>query len=185
MNARLSETLRLAIESVEAAGGKYAIVGGIAVSAWARPRATRDVDLYTDLDASGRKTLKRELESRGFQVPAMEEELREFGVFRSKSSGGVFLDVFDSAGSLGAAVLAERREARLGKDRLWFVRATELAALKAFSDRPRDFDDLVSLLASGSVDGEKLDDWARMLDESLGSNEVSERVARAVNQAQR
>jgi hypothetical protein len=179
MIPRLRETLRLAIASVEAAGGRYAIVGGLAVGAWAAPRATRDVDLYTDLDESGRRALRRELESRGFHVPAMEEELARFGVFRAKSNTGVFLDVFDSAGPLGEAVLRERREAKIGGDTLWFVRATELAALKAFSDRARDFDDLVSLLKAGSVDDAALDTWARALDASLGTDEVTARVARA------
>jgi hypothetical protein len=177
--AKLQRTLLDAITSIECAGGRYAIVGGLAVGAWASPRATRDVDLYTDLDANGRGRLAKELESREFHVPAMEEELARFGVFRVRSKDGVFVDLFDSAGPLGEAILANRKQATVGGQSLWFVAATELAALKAFSDRARDFDDLVALLAGDAVDEAALDEWAQQLDSSIGSDEVSIRVASA------
>jgi hypothetical protein len=176
MTPKLRRTLFDAIDAVEAAGGRYAIVGGLAVGTWAVPRATRDVDLYTDLDRDGRSRLAGELQSRGFHVPAMEEELQQFGVFRSRSNDGVFVDVFDSAGPLGEAILANRRQANLAGRAVWFVSATELAALKAFSDRPRDFDDLSALVSSRDVDQEALDAWARELDESVGTDEISARV---------
>ena len=102
MIAKLQRTLAEGIAAVEAVGGKYAIVGGLAVGAWATPRATRDVDLYIDLDADGRRALQSELEARGFTVPAMEAEIERFGVFRARSPEGVFLDVFDATGPLGA-----------------------------------------------------------------------------------
>lgn len=179
MTPKLREALVDAVEAIEAAGGRYAIVGGLAVGAWAVPRATRDVDLYVDLDREGRTRLAAELEKRGFDVPAMEHELTQFGVFRSRSNHGVFVDIFDSAGPLGEAIIENRREATLAGRSLWFVSATELAALKAFSDRARDFDDLSALLRSSTVNQDAVDRWARQLDESIGTNEVSERVVAA------
>lgn len=179
MTPKLRRALFEAIDAIESAGGRYAIVGGLAVGAWAMPRATRDVDLYTDLGSARRERLQRELEARGFHVPAMEEEIASFGVFRSRSKEGVFVDIFDSSGPLGDAILANRREASLGGRAVWFVAATELAALKAFSDRARDFDDLAALLRSANVDSAALDAWARQLDESVGTDEVSARISAA------
>jgi hypothetical protein len=59
--------------------------------------------------------------------------------------------------------------------------------LKAFSDRPRDLEDLVALIAlpDGSIDLAYLDRWAKLLDASIGTNEVSERVELARREVER
>src|SRR5262245_13522969 len=137
MTPKLKRALDDGVEAVEGLGLRYAVVGGLAVGAWAIPRATRDVDIYAELPQSMRPALARELTARGFQIPAMEEELERFGVFRSRSRDGVFLDIFDSTGPLGAAILDRRRQAPLAGRILWVVAPEDLALLKAFSDRPR------------------------------------------------
>jgi hypothetical protein len=114
----------------------------------------------------------------------MDEELEEFGVFRSRSPQGVFVDIFSAAGPLGEAILDRRRRIELGGRSLWFIAPEDLAVLKAFSERPRDFEDLVSL---SSVVGVELDiayirRWAKRLDESIGGDDVSERIERALAQ---
>ena len=94
----------------------------------------------------------------------------------------MFLDIFDSVGPLGEAILDRRREITVDGHQLWLISPDDLAVLKAFSDRERDFEDLVMLLR---VRGESLDldyvrDWAAKLDESIGSDEVTRRFERAV-----
>lgn len=159
---------------------RHALVGGLAVSAWALPRATRDADLWVEL-GTRRHDLETALRSEGFDVPAMEAELTRFGVFRSKDGPtGVFVDIFDAVGPLGDAILAHRVEGRLADVRVWLARADELAVLKVFSDRERDFDDLVSLLQHADVSTDYLREWAKKLDASVGSDEVSERLAAAL-----
>lgn len=49
------------LEALEAVGVRYAMVGGLAVSAWATPRATGDADLYAELPEQARDALEREL----------------------------------------------------------------------------------------------------------------------------
>jgi hypothetical protein len=112
----------------------------------------------------------------------MDQELERFGVFRSRSSEGVFLDIFDSAGPLGEAIISRRRQALLGGQVLWIVSPEDLSLLKAFSERPRDFDDLVVLLQRGQgiIDIPYVERWAKRLDDSIGSDEVTERVQRAL-----
>ncbi|MBI4701876.1 MAG: hypothetical protein HY744_12110 [Deltaproteobacteria bacterium] len=182
MTPKLERALGDGVEAIESLGLKYAVVGGLALGAWAAPRATRDVDLYVELPPASRPALAQALRERAFHVPAMEDELQRFGVFRSRSRDGVFLDVFDSVGPLGEAIIARRRQAPLAGRVLWIVAPEDLALLKAFSDRPRDFDDLVALLsrAGSGIDLSYLERWARELDRSIGSNEVSERVHRAL-----
>ena len=48
MIAEVERALLDGIAALEALDVRYAIVGGLAVSVWAMPRATRDVDLYAD-----------------------------------------------------------------------------------------------------------------------------------------
>lgn len=176
---QVEDALLRGIEALETVGVRYAIVGGLAVSAWAMPRATRDVDLYSELPDATRDELREELEKRGFDVPAMEEELQRFGVFRSRSRSGVFLDIFDAVGPLGDAILDRRKRVTVGERDIWLATAEDLAVLKAYSDRARDFYDLIALLALDNIDQGYVTSWAVRLDESIGGNDVSERIARA------
>jgi Nucleotidyl transferase of unknown function (DUF2204) len=170
------------IESLEAVDVRYAMVGGLAVSAWATPRATGDADLYAELAEPVRGALEQQLVARGFHVPAMREELERFGVFRSRSPAGIFLDIFDSAGPLGKAILDRRREVDIEGRKVWTIAPEELVILKLFSERGRDFDDVVTLLRDlgSSLDMAYVKGWAAKLDESIGGDDVSERVRRAI-----
>ena len=64
----------------------------------------------------------------------------------------------------------------------WVIAPEDLAVLKAFSDRPRDFLDLVTLVngSNTNVDLRYVEEWARTLDASIGTDEVSERVRKAM-----
>jgi predicted nucleotidyltransferase len=182
MTPRVERALFEGIAALDELGLRYAVVGGLAIGVWAVPRATRDVDLYAELPLALRPGLEAALVSRGFDVPAMAEELSRYGVFRSKlRKERVFLDIFDGTGPLGEAILQRRKQLSIGGRVIWFVSAEDLAVLKAFSDRQRDLEDLVALLAlpEGTLDLGYVDRWARLLDESIGGNEVSERLATA------
>ena len=82
MTPEIERTVHDATEALESLGLRYAIIGGLAVSAWAEPRATRNVDLYCELPPARLDELQRKLESRGFHVPALREDLGRFGAFR-------------------------------------------------------------------------------------------------------
>ena len=82
----LQPPLDAVVEALDDLGLRYAVVGGLAVSAWGAPRATKDVDLYAELASDVRPALRRELVARDFDVPAMEEELQRFGVFHDRGA---------------------------------------------------------------------------------------------------
>jgi hypothetical protein len=184
MTPGVGKALFAAVDALDGLALRYAVVGGLAVGAWGVNRSTKDADLYAELPETARAALQRALENSGFHVPAMEGELERFGVFRSRSRGRVFVDIFSAVGPLGEAILDRRKRVEVAGRSLWFVAPEELAVLKAYSERPRDFEDLVNLSA---VVGAKLDvpyirQWARQLDESIGGSDVSERVERALAQ---
>jgi predicted nucleotidyltransferase len=187
MRSALERALTDVVEVLDGEGIPYAIVGGLAVGAWGASRSTRDVDLYAALTAERRPGLLRILVGKGFVVPAMEEELRSFGVFRSRSPDGVFVDIFDAVGPLGDDLLAHRKAIEVFGQRLWVTAPEELFLLKAFSDRERDLEDLVSLasLPHLPINLEYVRGWAERLDRSIGGNEVSERVRIALSRVKR
>ena len=146
-------------------------------------RVRRETWICTpNLDHAQRPQVQKELEAHGFEVPAMAEELEQFGVFRSRSrNDGIFLDIFSAVGPLGQAILDRRRRITLEGRDVWLISPEDLILLKAFSDRERDFEDLVTLYRhSGSkLDKPYIEKWASSLDESIGSDEVTERIKRA------
>jgi len=157
----VSATLSRALQAVDRCEMRYALVGGLAVSAWTLPRATRDADLWVELGAN-QSALKSALTVAGFNVPAMSAELTKFGVFRSKDERtGVFVNIFDAVGPLGEALLEHRIAGKLGNLDVWLARADELAILKVYSNRTRDFDDLVALIKHADVSADYLRKWAR------------------------
>jgi hypothetical protein len=182
----LRQALDAATEVFEGLGLRYALVGGLAVSVWSAARATKDVDLYADLPAERREDVRQEMVHRGFDVPAMDEELGRFGVFRSLfRPTDVFVDIFDAENPIGEAILSRRREVKAEGKVRWTAAPEELVILKAFSDRPRDFEDLMKLVAVGKpkLDMGYIERWARDLDRSIGGDEVSERLRRAREEA--
>lgn len=185
MTGGLAGALTAAVDALDEVGLRYAIVGGLAAGAWGVNRSTRDADFYAELPSDRRADLRRALDTRAFHVPAMEQELLTFGVFRSRSSDGIFVDIFDAVGPLGDALLAQRRPLQIFDRTVWVIAPDDLFVLKAFSERPRDYEDLVSLarLPRIRLDVAYIERWAKTLDESSGGNEVSERVRRALREA--
>jgi predicted nucleotidyltransferase len=186
VNFRLERPLLAALDALSRCKLDYAIIGGLAVGIWARPRATDDIDLWAQLPDGSRKSLQRALEARDFEVPDMEGELRHFGVFRSKHlTDDVFLDIFDAGNPLGMAILAHRKRVRVYGKSLWFVRAEELAVLKAIADRPKDFEDLVAVLRGSKPNAAEISRWTTEVDRGIGSTEVTERFEKAKAEARR
>ena len=184
----LQPALDAATDALEGLDLRYALVGGLAVGAWGAPRATKDIDLYAELATAVRPRLQRELLKRDFDVPAMQEELERFGVFRSLfRPTNVFVDIFDAENPLGEAILNRRREVHVQGRIRWTAAAEDIAVLKAFSDRARDHEDLMKLIAVGGrkLDMPYIENWARELDRSMGGDEVTERLKQAQHEAAR
>ena len=130
----LRPPLDIATEVLDRLSIRYALVGGLAVGVWGASRATDDIDLFAEIVPSVRPLLRRELVQREFDVPAMEEELQQFGVFRSLfRPTDVYLDIFDAQNPLGEAILARRRNVPVQGRARWTAAAEDLAVLKAFS----------------------------------------------------
>jgi hypothetical protein len=145
-------------KNLSEAGRKWALVGGLAVSARAEPRTTRDVDLVLRVsDDEDAEELVRWLQGRGYQVFAALEhkEAKRLATVRFESIHedeiGIAIDLLFASSGVEAEIIqaAEILEVFPGL----FVPVASLGhllALKALArddrHRPQDLDDIRSLL---------------------------------------
>lgn len=98
------------------------------MSIWSAARATKDADLPLER----RGEIREQLVRRGFDVPAMDEELQQFGVFRSLFRPfDVFVDIFAADNPIGEAILERRCEIEAEGKVRWTAAPEELVILKA------------------------------------------------------
>jgi len=157
--SRLEDATRRAVADLhDLAAGRWALIGGLAVSARAEPRLTRDVDFAVAVhdDAEAEQLVWR-MQQRGYQAQATVEHLPSgrLGTVRllppPAAAVGVLVDLLFASSGIepevvtGASVLAVFPD--LGVP---VASVGDLIAMKvlAFDDRqrPQDFDDVAALL---------------------------------------
>jgi predicted nucleotidyltransferase len=154
----LEFALRTITKDLDEAGAQWAVIGGLAVSARAEPRTTRDVDLAVAVsDDRSAERLVKSLQAKGYSVAAVLEQqamdrlatvrLRPPGV----REGGVVVDLLFASSGVEHEITesAERLEIVPGLF-LPVAKIGHLIALKLLArddrSRPQDFDDLRALL---------------------------------------
>jgi len=155
---RLEMALSVAVLALRAEGGRFALVGGLAVSARAEPRFTRDADLAvsvaSDQDA---ERLVRALMGRGFGVVAQIEQkyTGRLATVRlsppDASVSGLVIDLLFASSGIEPEVVEGAETLRLSAHlALPVARLEHLLALKVLSmddrSRPQDRLDINALL---------------------------------------
>jgi hypothetical protein len=152
----LEAALRRVVDDLEALGARWAIVGGLAVSARAEPRTTRDVDVAVavtgDLEA---EAVVHALQARGYLVRAVveHEAKKRLATARLTSAAppDVLVDLLFASSGIEAEVVsgAERLELLPGFAAN-VATIGHLLALKVLArddrERPQDLDDIRALL---------------------------------------
>jgi predicted nucleotidyltransferase len=158
----LEAALRRIAEDLAARGPQWALVGGLAVSARAEPRTTRDVDIAVGVEGDDEaEALLFELQQRGYQVLNVIEQTAtsRLATARTVPPGttkrGVVVDLlFASSGvEQEIAGAAEPLEIIAGFSvpvaRMGHLIATKVLA-RDDRARPQDWDDLRALVAESS-----------------------------------
>jgi hypothetical protein len=143
------------IDALEASTLDYAFGGAIALSAWAEPRATTDVDLNLWVDAPELGRGLDVLVAAGLQVDrrAAVHGARDTGLFSGRH-GGYRVDVFVPSIPYYAEALASRRRVRLAERDTWVLSPESLAVFKLLFFRAKDLVDLQRLI---EIQGAHLD----------------------------
>ncbi len=164
----------------------YTFIGGVALSAWAVPRATFDLDLTIALEDDLVVPLLRRAEAAGFVVDA-----QFLSGFRDRIAGMEHVHFFLPAGQsllavdafLGRtpftrSVLARRVAVDLGRGPVYVCTAADLVLFKLVAGRPKDTVDVRNVVAvQGVPEPDHLRRWAKEL-------HVEERLRAIVDPAQ-
>ena len=143
----LVEVVERLIDAFEHAQIPYALGGAIAYSAWAEPRATRDVDLNVWLEIDHFEPAFAALERCGVNVDraAARRAAEERGMFVAYR-GEYRIDVFVPSVPFYEEALARRQRVRLAERDTWVLSPESLAVFKMLFYRPKDLADVARLL---------------------------------------
>ena len=144
------------------AGVPCALIGGLAVSARAEPRTTRDVDVAISADGDdAAERLVFHLQSRGYVVGMLleQENTGRIATVRltRESERSVYIDLLFASSGIEPEIVAAAEELAVLEDVTVRVASrVHLIAMKVLArddrHRPQDFDDLRALLAEASDD---------------------------------
>jgi hypothetical protein len=140
-------------------GASYALVGGLAVSAWAEPRYTRDVDLAVGVDDDAEaERVVRELAARNYEIVTILEQTRTKRLatarLRRAKDHSVLIDLlFASSG-----IERELAAAAVRIDDVAVATVGHLLALKVLSESERRLQDRIDIQELAKV--ATAEDWA-------------------------
>jgi hypothetical protein len=173
----LLETLAIASRVFDTAGLRHVFIGGIAVSAWARPRTTLDIDALVISLGADAEPVAQVLRSAGFEISAAgikrEVMLAGFRAIRHIATGSspVSLDVLVSDNPVAVEIAGRGKQRTLASTTFLVPSAEDLIVLKLQAGRSQDVADAKAVFeAQGSaLDRELLQAQARLfgLDEAL------------------
>lgn len=153
----LQDALRQVLQHLEALNVPAALLGGLAVSVWAEPRFTRDVDLAVGVssDAEAERVI-HDLQRLGYRVLATVEQTAHDRLATARllppgeSADGMVVDLLFASSGIEPELVRAAVEVDVGASTLVkVVRAGHLVALKLLAQdpdtRPQDALDLRSL----------------------------------------
>ena len=141
----------------------YALIGGLAVSIWGRPRATRDIDLLLLLDvAADVNALAERLVQKGIKSELIKGDLRDPIPYLLKIVlETVEIDVIIATKRWEFDAVENAVSIDLGAKDISIVSPEYLIIMKLKAGGPRDMLDVQDILETGDIDLEKTKSLAK------------------------
>lgn len=170
LEAALLEICRTIHES----GLPYAVVGGLATAVWGEPRATLDVDVTVWAEESEIPPLLDQLKEQfTILVPDPSDFIAQTRVLPLQSTGKVRIDLIFGLLPFEEAATSRAVGVEVAGEQVRFCTAEDLILMKIVSERPRDLEDVRSvILRQRSLDFEYLEPRIRELSELLERPEI-------------
>ena len=153
------------------AGIASAVIGGIAVSVWSRPRTTDDVDLKVLLDRDSARRLLDVLQPDYIPLQADPlQALRRNGVLFVKDADGIRIDLQLADVSLDESAIQRAESVELEPGLTARVcTAEDLILYKMISTRPQDQVDVENIVRrqANALDDRYVMKWLRALEQAL------------------
>ncbi len=164
------EVLITAVDALSSPPLPYCLIGALALGAYARPRATHDVDLLILTDRTASQTYIEPLNAKGFVMASDWQDENPMAQdvvtrLRHPSAPDFPLDLIFALSELHKSVLGRRRSLSLQDVRVAVSSPEDLLLLKLSAGRPRDFDDVMGILGNTNLqlDLDYLWSWAERL----------------------
>jgi len=139
----------------------YALGGALALTAWAIPRDTADVDISIFVEEARLDAVVDALERAGVMVDRADarKSLARIGMFTGRC-GRTLVDVFVSEHPHFLEMARRRVQVAVSNGpTLWFLSAEDLAVLKLMYGRTKDIADLERLFGAVALDIEYVRSW--------------------------
>jgi hypothetical protein len=165
----LTGTLDLLVAQLERMSVESVLMGGLAVRAYAIPRATEDIDFTLAIDRGRLPELYDALEKQNYSIPepyrsGWLDQVKRMHLVKLKRYVGnhsIDVDLFLAESAYQEEVLARRRMAEVEGRRLWIASPEDLVLLKLVSGRPRDWIDVSDVFfTQGELDVPYMRRWA-------------------------
>ena len=150
MFERLLERLAQALESRLIA---YMVIGGQAVLLYAEPRLTRDIDITLGLSADRLPTLLDVIGTLGLRVRVenAEDFVRQTMVLPCEEvASSIRVDFIFSSSPYEAEALSRASRVKIGGSEVRYASVEDLIIHKLVAGRPRDIEDVRSILLKNS-----------------------------------
>jgi predicted nucleotidyltransferase len=167
VQAELRKALRQAIASLEKHNLRYAVIGGIALQLWGKPRFTYDVDikvLVPDTDYSAARAKIRAAFPKRARPHAPPNPL-----IVDAQVGDITVDFLLALPGYEENIITRAVRRRMGNLALWICSAEDLIIQKVVANRPKDWQDIEGILAEqhGRLDYDYIENWLQQFADAL------------------
>lgn len=178
------QTLKELAGIMEQLGLTYAVIGGVAVRAYAIPRPTYDIDFNLAIPRERLPELFSAVEKHGYTVPenyhtGWVDTVAKMPLVKVRcylQGRGVDVDIFLAENAFQQEILKRRQLVETPDGSVWLASPEDIVLLKLLASRGRDTMDVSDILfTQGELDREYMQLWA----EWLG---VSDRLDEALRQ---
>ncbi len=153
-------------ETWEAKGLQFCFIGGLAVQHWGEPRQTNDVDatVWTEF-GNERPVIDRLLEDLSGRIENAVQFALVNRVLLVQESSGVDVDVSLAAFPFEQELIRRARKQSYRKAELLICGPSDLIILKAFANRPRDWQDIrgVMIRSASQLDWDLIESEVQVL----------------------
>lgn len=151
----------------------YMIIGGQAVLLYGEPRLTKDIDITLGLGVEKLSVIKEVVRALGLRIDLenVESFVTETMVLPTSDKKGLRIDFLFSITPFERAAIERAREVKFDEVTVRFASLEDLIIHKMVAGRPRDIEDVRSILAKNpGYDRSYIQSWLSDFDEATGDN---------------
>jgi hypothetical protein len=152
----------------------YMVIGGQAVLLYGEPRLTRDIDVTLGIGVRELAKIKKLLPAMSLKVLVKNDQefVERTMVLPTKDrESDIRVDFIFSFSPYERQAIGRAKNVKVGRTQVKFASLEDLVIHKVVSGRPRDLEDIKSILAKNpKYDSDYISKWLREFDQSLNQN---------------